>query len=117
MGVGGGLEIVRGVEQDLLEGDAAGEVDPEGELLDVGSDGGIFGDEFQLFDLGAVEGFGAEVGDVPGLGEVFAAAAEAEREIGLDAGLGDGVKAAGAGVEDAEGAGFKLDRAALGTGV
>ena len=70
--------------------------------------------EFQFFYFGVVDGFGAVVGDVPGAGEVFAAAAEAEGEVGLDARAGDSVVAVEGGVVDADGAGFVLDGASAG---
>ena len=98
--------------------DVAFEVDPDGDVGDGVADLGVFGDEIEFggfYRAGAVvEGFGAEVGDGPGFGEVGAAAAEAEGEEALILrGVDDG-EVVGAGIEDLEDAVFVLEELGVG---
>jgi hypothetical protein len=99
VGVGGGAAVVVGGDEDLLEGDVADGVDPDGDELEGGLDAGVFGDEVELFGLDAVDEFGALVGDVPCVAEGLAAAAEAEGEEAFVLGL------VVAGFEDVDGVG------------
>jgi len=83
--------LARSLVEDLLEAYAALDIHPDGYFGDVLADRRVFGHQLQLLGLDAVEHLRAKVLDLPLVGEILAAGAEAEHQVAFElAGLGEG---------------------------